>query len=224
MAGIVSTRQAHAYHHASDLPHHVWQALSDNQAAANVILPFAEKARSFSREGDDKQWWVVLSDDANNVEFVLSCTKGPLGNYPIFIVVSKSVARRTEAEDGDQPLTDAVSALVLGLLNIVPPKRVFSVFSIAKVSKKFAELFVTEAHARQEHDIQIDKDYYDATFTFCTRETFNETLTFPFPVEDDEDITIAICRADSSHLEGVKVLCKAFSEISVCTVFRSPIR
>ena len=214
---MVPTRQAHAYHHSSELPNEVWRALLQNEAAANVILPFARKALNFPR-GDHEQWWIALYDSTNTVEFVLSCTKGPLGNYPIFIVPSKSSSQIAQDERRGKNIADSLSPLVLCLLKEVPPQRVFSVFSIARVAEAFAEIL--EAHTHQEYGIQAFNDpYYDATFTFCTSETLKNA---PGPISSfpgSDDIVIALRRADMSHLQEIKAMCKEFSETSVGTVY-----
>ncbi|KAI9569288.1 hypothetical protein HD554DRAFT_2020701 [Boletus coccyginus] len=211
MRSTPSARQARVYHHASDLPAEVWHALLQNEAAANVILPFAKKASKFPRGGDNEQLWIALYGGTNNVEFVLSCTKGPLGNYPIFIVSSKSSVQIAQDERHGKNIADSLLPLVLCLLQEVPPQRVFSVFSIAKVTETFAEIFV--ASTRKEHGIQALKDpYYDATFTFCTSETLKKA---PDPLPGSEDVAISLRPADMSHdLTGVKDMCKAFSETS----------
>ena len=220
MPSLVSTRLARAYRHASDLPSDVWRALSQNEAAANVILPFAEKASNLPHEGDDGQLWIALFDGPNNVEFVLSCTQGPQGNYPIFIVPSKSSTQISQDEKRGKHLADSLLPLVICLLKEVPAQRVFSIFSIAKVAQKFAEIFVAEAHARQEYSIHaFEHPYYDATFTFCTNETLKRPSDSMSCLARPEDVGIPLRPADMSHLRGVAALCKAFSETSVSTVF-----
>ncbi|KAI9569281.1 hypothetical protein HD554DRAFT_601338 [Boletus coccyginus] len=205
-----STRQARTYHHASKLPDEVWCALLQNEAAANVILPFAKKALNFPEGGDNEQLWIALYDETENVEFVLSCTKGPLGNYPIFIVSSKSSVQIAQDERRGKNIADSLLPLVLCLLKEIPPQRVFSVFSIAKVTETFAEIF--EAHTPKEHGIQALKDpYYNATLTFCTSKTLKKA---PDPFPGSEDVIISLCPADVSHLTAVKGMCKAFSETS----------
>lgn len=212
MSSVPSCR-AHAYNHASDLPAEFWGALMQNEAAANTILPFAKKALDFPREDGNDQLWIILYDDTgDNVEFVLSCTKGPLGNYPIFVFTSKSSAQLTLEEQQGKDIASSLSQLVLCLLKQVPLQRVFSVFSIAKVAEKFARIF--EEHARGVAD-----PYYDATFTFCTRETLNKSSVSFSPPSESEDILIALRRADISHLEGIKALCKGFSYTSVGTAY-----
>ncbi|KAH0840299.1 hypothetical protein J3R83DRAFT_1309 [Lanmaoa asiatica] len=174
MSSIIPTCQARAFYHAGDLPREVWRALLQNEAAANVILPFAKKALNFPRKGDSEQLWIALYDNTDSVEFVLSCTKGPLGNYPVFIVACKSSPQLAQEEKLGKSIADSMLPLVLCLLKEVPPQRIFSVFSIAKVTEKFAEIF--EAQTRQEYGIRAFKDpYYDATFTFCTSETFKKS-------------------------------------------------
>lgn len=219
MSSIPPSR-AHAYHHASDLPEAFWKALMRNEAAANIILPFAQKALDFPREEGSDQLWIILYDEvSNDVEFVLSCTKpeAPLGNYPIFIFTPKSSAQLALEERLGKNMDASLSQLVLCLLREVPPQRVFSVFSIAMVAEKFAKIF--EEHA---HGIHAHKDaYYDATFALCTGETLNEpSVSFrSLALAEDEDILIALRRADISHLEGIKALCKAFSFTSVSSAY-----
>lgn len=180
-----------------------------NEAAANIILPFARKALDFPREGSSSQLWIILYDEtSNDAEFLLSCTKGPLGNYPVFIFTPRSSDQL--ALDGNN-LAASLLQLVLCLLKQVPPQRVFSVFSIATVAENFAKIFEEHAHGIQA----LEDPHYDATFTFCTSRTLNKSSVSFFPFPEPEDILIALCRADISHLEGIKALCKGFSFTSV---------
>lgn len=202
-----------AYYHAADLPPEFWSALKRNELAANIILPFATKSLHLPREDNKEQLWIIVYDEGKGVEFILSCTKGPLGNYPIFVYTHKSSTQLTQDE---ARTTDSLLRLVLRLLQEVQPQRVFSVFSLAKVARKFAEIF--EEHAHQGHGIRAHDDpYYDATFTFCTSETLNSSsAVFSSP---SEDFLIALRRADMTNLEGVKALCKGFSDISVSIAY-----
>ncbi|KAG9317861.1 hypothetical protein JVU11DRAFT_2089 [Chiua virens] len=214
MSSVVATLQARAFHHAFDIPEDVWNALSQKEAAANVILPFAKKALGFPRGGKDQLWIALYDDDTKSVEFVLSCTKGSLGNYPIFIVSCKSPAQLAQEEQRGKRIADSLLPLVLCLLDEVPPQRVFSVFSIAKVTETFAEIF--QAHVPQHHGIRAHKiAYYDTTFTFCTGETLKkESPSVMSTLPGSEDVSIALRRADMSDLKEIQVLCKAFSETS----------
>ncbi|KIJ22063.1 hypothetical protein PAXINDRAFT_63842 [Paxillus involutus ATCC 200175] len=208
MPAVVS--RARRFTSARDLPESVWVALRQNESAANIILPFAEKALKSSSD-EQQLWWIVLYDDSGSVEFVLSCTKWLLGNYPIFIYTPKSSAQLEQEQKGGKEITESVSQLVSSLLEVVHPTRVFSVFSIAEVAKQFARIF---QETIKEKDIKaIDEPYYDATFTFCTRETLRSPSLAVSPLRDDS-IVISLRRADMSHLGGLTVLCKAFAATS----------
>ncbi|KAG8219529.1 hypothetical protein J3R82DRAFT_479 [Butyriboletus roseoflavus] len=203
--------RARAYNHASDLPTEFWDALMQNEAAANIILPFAKKALDYPREdGNDQLWIILYSETSNNVDFVLSCTKGSLGNYPVFVFTPKSSAQLTLEENQGKDMAASLLQLVLCLLKEVPPQRVFSVFSIAKVAEKFAEIL--EEQARGVKALEVP--YYDAIFTFCTSETLNKASISFSSLPESEDILIALRRADISHLEEIKALCKGFSHTS----------
>ncbi|KAF8551720.1 hypothetical protein OG21DRAFT_1417464 [Imleria badia] len=212
MPSIIPTRQARAYHHAFDIPNDVWRALLQNEAAANVILPFAKKGLNLPRGGDNEQLWPIpLYDDTNNVEFVLSFTKGPLANYPISIVASKSSTQIAQAEKRGKKLADSLLPLVLCLLKEVPPQRVFSVFSIAKVAETFAKIF--DANTSQQYGMEaLEHPYYDATFIFCTSETLKKASDSISSFPGSGDIDIALRRADMSQPKEIKAMCKAFSE------------
>lgn len=207
----MSSAHCQAYRNASDLPAEFWSTLRKNEAAANLILPFAKKALASPPKAGDDQLWIILYDPTGkDVEFVLSCTRGLLGNYPIFVFTPKSSAQlaREEAEGKDIP--NRLSQLALRLLNEVPSDRVFSVFSVAYVAEKFAR-------ALQEHGIQPhDEPYYDAIFTFCTAETLGRS-TENFTLKS-EGLKISLRLADMSHLDGVKDLCRDFSLTSVSII------
>ena len=210
----VPLRRERAYNHAADLPAEFWTALMQNEPAANIILPFAQEALDFPRDDGKDQLWIILNDDtSNDVEFVLSCNKGLLGNYPIFVYTPKSSAQLAQEENH---IADSLSQLVLCLLREVPPQRVFSVFSIAKVAEKFAEIF--EEHTQQKFRALKDP-YYDATFTFCTNKTLNKSSASFSSLPEPENFLIALRRADISHLGGIKALCKGFSHTSVSPAY-----
>ena len=151
----------------------------------------------------------------------MSCTNGPLGNCLIFIVASKSPAQIAQEEARGMDLTDSLLPLVLCLLKEVLPQRVFSVFSIAKVAEKFAEIF--EAHTCEEYGIQALKDpYYDATFTFCTSETLKKPPDSLSSSPGSANAIITLRRADMSYLKEVTAMYKEFSETTVGTCLCRP--
>ncbi|KAH7886094.1 hypothetical protein F5I97DRAFT_1808953 [Phlebopus sp. FC_14] len=194
-------RPTQLYRYASQLPETVWNALSRKEASANIILPFAEKARDHHQ--DDRQLWIVYYNEDRDVVFVLSCTEGPLGKYPIFIFTPMS------QEELAQPnVTDPVELLALTLLDSIPDarQRVFSVFSCVPVARKFAESWNNLTKAQIE-----EAPYYDATLTYCTGDTITDaSIARPLP----QDLSISLRRADESHVEKVGHLCRSFSQLS----------
>ncbi|KAG9314077.1 hypothetical protein JVU11DRAFT_4858 [Chiua virens] len=195
------TPKAHWYNHAADLPPIVLEALERNEGPANIVLPFALKAKHFPRVGGNDQLWVTLEDDnSGEVEFVLSCTKGTLGNYPIFIYTTKPSAQLDQEVD---VLDTYMLQLVHCLLN-----------EAMVLLEGFAKVF--EEQTRQEHGIQAHEDlYYDATYSFCTSETLiNKSSDVFSPFPESEDVSIALRPADESHLAGVAKICKAFAATS----------
>ena len=196
-----SPPQAHAYRHAAEIPDEVWRALRENEADANIILPHAIKALASPDDVSGKQLWIAVYDGTNNVLFVLSCTHGPMDDYPIFIVACKR----------SNDLAQDLGPLVQCLMDAVPRERVFSVFARKPVAEMFAQL-LHEACGIQA----LEKPYYDARLAWCTRDTFVDPIDLRLPVRDgDDEVAIALRKADKTHLEGVAQLCKQFSETSV---------
>lgn len=110
-------------------------ALYGREKECNIMLPLIEKLQtrpSFSTSPfcvtpsapvvDD--FWLVVQSNAGEVEFVVSCTNGPLGGYPIFIWCGRPVSTMSR-EFIHQRMTLATQHLLKSLSS---PKRVFSVF------------------------------------------------------------------------------------------------
>ncbi|KAG8819856.1 hypothetical protein FRC17_010319 [Serendipita sp. 399] len=120
------------------------------------------------------------------LEFVLSCTTGPLGDYPIFIYNARPPTPQTHHHHHTNPnskqhhkqqpsssssssfLQSRMDALATRLLPLVPPSRVFSVFAPYNVTLAFAAAWT------QQTGIEIVRGppWYSATSSFCTLETF----------------------------------------------------
>ncbi|KAI6031477.1 hypothetical protein BKA83DRAFT_4200879 [Pisolithus microcarpus] len=80
------------YTHATDINDAVIAAFESNEGAANIMYPFILKAKDLPRDG--AQLWIAYFEDDEQVPFVLSCTKGVLGNYPVFIFTTKPPTER----------------------------------------------------------------------------------------------------------------------------------
>lgn len=187
----------------TNIPGDVWDALRDrnNVARANVILPHAEKVSSHQEFlPDSEQLWLVYSEPTtSNIRFILSCTEGPLGKYPLFIVPVAPIKLTPELLQGP------MEAFCEALLNEVDfrRQRVFSVFSVEPVAKAFANAWEKIAEIKC-----MDKPYYDALFSMCTP----ETLVRSGSQSTDEDIELRL--AVPQDADKISKLCEEFADTS----------
>lgn len=200
MPGLISSVQRFD---RTNISEDVWDALQDrdNVARANVILPHAEKvSRHQEFLPGSEQLWLVYSEPAtSNIRFILSCTEGPLGKYPLFIVPIAPTKLTPELLQG--PMT----AFCEALLNEADfrRQRVFSVFSIEPVAKAFASAWEKITGIKC-----MDEPYYDALFATCTP----ETLVRNSPQSDDEDIELRL--AVPQDADKISALCQEFANTS----------
>ncbi|KAG2157937.1 uncharacterized protein EDB93DRAFT_736213 [Suillus bovinus] len=122
-----------------------------------MILPHAEKVSSHPEfQPGSEQFWLVYSEPTtSNIRFILSCTEGPLGTYPLFIIPVSPIELSLELLQG------SMEAFCDALLKDVDFKRqrVFSVFSVEPVAEAFASAWEKIAEVKR-----INKPYYDAFF------------------------------------------------------------
>ncbi|KAG8845250.1 hypothetical protein FRB91_001937 [Serendipita sp. 411] len=109
------------------------------------------------------------------LQFVLSCTTGALGDYPVFIYKHdddtpsfSSSSSSLSSSSSDFVLRSHMQELASRLHLLVPPSRVFSVFAPHKVTTAFASAWKEVAGV----DIVRGPPWYSATSSFCTLETF----------------------------------------------------
>ncbi|KAL4070646.1 hypothetical protein J3A83DRAFT_3239360 [Scleroderma citrinum] len=193
--------QTQTYTHADDLPAPVWDAFRHNEAAANVVYPFALKARESPR-GSQEQLWIAYFDSTDQVTFVLSCTTRSLGDYPVFIYTTNGPAERQPAD-----ITEPLESLATALRRSVNPARVFAVFACEAVTREFARIWEVLS------EIKVEGPYYDATFTFCTKTTLTPSMNLR-PLPEDRNLTIWLGQAEDSHLAWVANLCQQFAATS----------
>jgi hypothetical protein len=183
----------------------VWDTLQDrdNVARANVILPHAEKVSSHQEflPGSEQFWLVYSEPGTSNIRFILSCTEGPLGKYPLFIVPIAPIKLTPEL------LQSPMEAFCDALLNEpgFRRQRVFSVFSVEPVTQAFASAWEKITGIKRE-----DKPYYHALFAICTP----ETLVRSGPQSKDEDIELRL--AVPQDADKISKLCEEFADTSVC--------
>lgn len=210
MPAIVSNLRQHTYRRASDIPRDVIEALQKDPRA-NILYAGIEKATSKERAGTSslhEELWIASYTDRHGsdstIDFVLSCTYGVIGEYPIFIYSTKSV--QDLAEDFLEP---RIYRIVQELdNNISTPMRVYSIFASRPVSESFGR------HWTQRTGIKsIKEPYYDAKFSYCTANTLA-----PPPSPDSS------CRmrlAERRDVPQVAQLCKGFSEESVSSLIKA---
>lgn len=194
---------------AQEIPQSVWDILRSHSRAANVILPRAEKALAMELRGElptRRECWITCSTFKSSVEtidFVLSCTEGAVGSYPIFIVPTRPSSQLDEGY-----LLPRLSLLVRVLHATVSVQRVYSVFSPDPVAKMFADLWVDHTGVAIE-----ETPYYAAMFTFCTEATYVERLMTSHP-----SLKYELRPAVENDIPNIADQCFgfAFGSVSVC--------
>ncbi|TFY63132.1 hypothetical protein EVJ58_g3425 [Rhodofomes roseus] len=209
MPSNTSSHKVAVYTSARDLPQEVWIAFHENPRNANIMLPYAKKARYNPDRypgSAGSNVWLVCSTSAPgsltaSVDFVLSCTEGSLGSYPLFIFTPIPLSQLSA-----QFYLPRLRSLVKRLQQSVPPERVFSIFALEPVARDFASLW-TKATG-----ISLDKDpeYYAAKFTYCTKTTLQSGQLAPL-----RDVAYDLRPARESDLHNVAELCSGFAETSV---------
>ncbi|OAX39698.1 hypothetical protein K503DRAFT_781940 [Rhizopogon vinicolor AM-OR11-026] len=197
------------YLSASSLPEAVWTILYSNEAAANIILPHAVKvlqAEEQSQPVGSQLWLVSFSP---HIEFILSCTDGPLGTYPIFIFTPIPF-NELVGKDLDTPM----SSLCHALLATVGRQRVFSVFAVQPITEAFVRQWSSLANTTP-----VAQPYYDAIFTFCTKQMLmhckrvvaNQHATLH---KTSPDVAVDLRRASPKDIDRVAILCRDFAATS----------
>lgn len=192
------------YQSASSLPASVWETFRTHPGQSNIIFAHALKTQIKESKGAHCQGnlWMTLSSDT--LDFVLSCTVGPLGNYPVFIFTPHPMHMLSEQFIGRRILH-----LVTHLQKYVPVQRVFSVFAPAMVAGAFVSFWRMRTGVAP-----IEEPYYDATLSYCDSKSF---------VNDEyESAYTPDCEprpATEADIPQIAKLCKMFAATSVCLRF-----
>ncbi|KAG9222509.1 hypothetical protein CCMSSC00406_0002844 [Pleurotus cornucopiae] len=187
------------YLSARSIPPAILDLLQSQPRRANIILFSAlrilQEEETEGRPSEKGQFWLVCRS-AEQVDFVLSCTNGPLGTYPICIYTPHPADQMTESF-----CRPRLNKLVNALHKHVDQKRVFSVFAFETVSRIFAEFW--------KNLTGLDYvDYYAAKQAFCTKATF---IKAPLMAEPERDnVRLAV----EKDIEGVAELCFRFAQDS----------
>ena len=164
------------------------------RAQSTVARPRVKSNESF--------WLTVWTSPSPSLpptlDMVLACVRGTLGDYPIFLWTPK-----THAPISPSWLMPRTELLAERLADIVPPRRVFSVFGMTPLVKSFTRYWSDLVKC------PIDPEpFYAASYSYCNLETFKEAID-PLPCGDN------IRRAIVEDLAAVAQLCKEFADDSV---------
>ena len=188
-----------------------------HERRANIILPHAEKLKIQEQSGTlaPGQFWVTAwstspptptsSTPARrgpHLDFVLACTEGHMGTYPLFLFSTHEIVTLPE-----QWLDQYMHQLAQKLMTLVDPARVFSIFGQERAVQMLCRHWSNLTGFRP-----VSQPYYEASSTYCTPETFISTRPTP-------EAGHVMRRAVPSDLDQVARLCWEFAEDSVCDYF-----
>lgn len=196
----------HKFTSTLDIPDPVWVALRTHECNANVILPHLEECRYAEQHGSSlhpQQAWICCMtphcDGPPAVDFVLSCTHGPLGPYPIFIVVTSKDILPQES------IYRRLQSMAFALQTTVPTSRVFSIFAPETITNIFATIWTNYTTVR----LDPTPEYYAARISFCTSTTY---LDRQIP---SCDLYYGLRPAIAPDIPQVAQLCHGFAAESV---------
>ncbi|KAG2062270.1 hypothetical protein BDR06DRAFT_1001358 [Suillus hirtellus] len=182
-----------------------WNALHSNAARANLVLPHAEKVfgrQKFTPKIDaTEQLWLAYSQPGtSDISLMLSCTEGPLGKYPLFIIPTIPIADFTP-----ELIESSMEALCSALLGEpgFRKERVFSIFSVEIITEAFALTW-----ERLTGISRIKKPYYSAYFSVCTESTL---IRQERPPRLSEDMVFESRLAVEQDADDIAVLCREFA-------------
>jgi len=171
------------------------------------MLPYAKKARQnpdLCGSAGSNIWLVCSTSGPSSftasVDFVLSCTEGPLGSYPLFIYTPIP-----SIQLDPRHYIPRLRSLVHSLQQAVPSERVFSIFALEDVARAFASLWTKATGVTLERD----PEYYAAKLTYCTRATLQSGQLTPL-----RDVAYDLRLARESDLPHVAELCCGFAATS----------
>ena len=184
-----------------------------NERRANIILPHAEKLKEQEQEGTlaSGQFWVTAwsasppkplstppAHRGPHLDFVLACTEGHMGTYPLFLFSTHDIVTLPE-----QWLDQYMHQLAQKLMTLVDPARVFSIFGQERAVQMLCSHWSNLTGFRPG-----SQPYYEASSTYCTPETFASSRSTP-------EAGHVMRKAVPSDLDQVARLCQEFAEDSV---------
>lgn len=194
------------YRSATHLPNLIWDTFRAHPCDANIMYPHAEKSEERERMGEfTSGLWITCTTSQTfatpTLDFVLSCTEGPMGSYPIFIFTTIP-----KSEQSSDYSFRRIRYLAQRLARIVPPERVFSVFAPDQVTRTFASIWTEETGVR----IDSDPIYYAAKISYCTKRSLRHK---GYTLLSGVDYDLRLARDED--LAACAELCRGFAEESV---------
>ncbi|KAI8980754.1 hypothetical protein BD414DRAFT_444218 [Trametes punicea] len=193
------------FHHPSQFPAALWACLERQPRNSNIVYAhIANIARTraspdFVRSSD---LWIIgwTAEPEAVIAFVLSCTTGPLGPYPIFIYTPLPADQLV-----DGSLRQHMLLAVRALRAQVPPERVFSVFAVDRVADVFATIWTAETSVQ----LANPPVYYHAKLLYCTKATLASGEQ-----DTGSDIYMRMRLATAGDAVGLARLCHGFAVTS----------
>ena len=188
-------------------------SLLAHERRANIILPHAEKLKAQEQSGTlaPGQFWITAwstsppnslstpsAHRGPHLDFVLACTEGHMGTYPLFLFSTHDIVSPPE-----QWLDQYMHQLAQKLMTLVDPARVFSIFGQERAVQMLCSHWSTMTGFHP-----VSQPYYEASSTYCTPETFVPSRSTPEPGH-------VMRKAVPSDLDQVARLCQEFAEDSV---------
>jgi len=189
-----------------------------HERRANIIFPHAEKLREQEQSGtlSPGHFWVTAwsaspptpasttpARRGPHLDFVLACTEGHMGTYPLFLFSTHEIVTLPE-----QWLDQCMHQLAQKLMTLVDPARVFSIFGQERAVQMLCRHWSNLTGFRP-----VSQPYYEASSTYCTPETF-------VPTRPALEAGHVMRKAVQSDVDQVAGLCQEFAEDSVSSYFR----
>jgi hypothetical protein len=184
-----------------------------HERRANIILPHAEKLKAQEQAGTlaPDQFWITAWSSSPptrpstspthrgpHLDFVLACTEGHMGTYPLFLFSTHEIITLPE-----QWLDQCMHQMAHKLMTLVDPARVFSIFGQERAVQMLCRHWSSLTGFRP-----VSQPYYEASSTFCTPETFVSSRSVP-------EAGHVVRKAVPSDVDQVSRLCQEFAEDSV---------
>lgn len=209
-----STLAFRRYTRAVDIPSIAVEALEKRDVQSNPILPHLLKCRQRVIEDIGNLWFVLFANEScSEVLYVASCTRSPLGDYPLFIFTTIP-----SMELSDDLLAQDMACLCQWLKSSVDPARIYSVFAVARMSLAFvaewSALTGIEAYS---------KPFYDCMGSFCTPRNLAPTRQNTGLSSKGFEYQLAM--GTKGDIPEMAALCELFSEesVSVLLLFLRPL-